>query len=234
MNWDSFIESWEKSADAQDVLLCEDNVVVLKNCLQDAVVRGIQPSATAWKSVVDTARRSGLKMTQRPEPEVKHEDSLPYANEPKLRNLRTVEDFKELTTEQTRVFTQPAAFETYGKGESLNAKFNARYAYVVQNKIHRTPKTESAEPKPFSKDKTPKVVIMLTPEEQTLAKEQAAYDQANIDEANALIRNYTSYNHGKTAGGRMILTDVRDAAIKAGKSSKEVLDAVRAKWKTLP
>lgn len=222
--WSAVVGSWERGP--HNVRLTDSNFEFLKVALANAMRQGVSPSAEAWQKIVaDESALGHLELNVVIPKAEDPADHLPHPNEPKLRNLRTIEDFRELSAEQTRVFTQPAAFDT-----GLNTKFNQRYAYVVQNKIHRTKAEEAPATAIPAKPSKPNRVYMLTPQEAAIVKEHNDYNQSCIDEVNAIISNHMGRTHGRTAGERQILVGVRDTAIKSGKSAKEVLDAVRAKW----
>jgi hypothetical protein len=173
----------------------------------------------------DLVRKQGTVIVQREEPKpVDPATTLPHAKEARLRNLRTVEDFKDLTSEQVRVFTQPAAIDN-----GMHAKFNERYRYVVDNNLRR-PKVAKVEEAPVQQPKQPTRIHMLTAEEARIANMDAEYNQQHIDEANNIIANHRGRNHASTSSERQILLDTRNSAIKSGKTAKQVLDAVKTKW----
>lgn len=233
-------ESWERNFAPKNLLHTDHNKNTLAFAVRNHIDRTGDISINDMVSIVTglgdiDVNGTGLQYHKPPQivekpvepPPSNPADNLPHPNEPKLKSLVTIEDFKELTKERLRdVFMQPVAIES-----GLKTKFDERYAYVVRNRIHREVKEEV--PQAFA-PKKPTRIVMLTPEQERAARDQAAYDQTNLDEANSLISRYTSTNHGRTEGYRTILRGVRDAAIKSGKGSKEVLALVRAKWQTLP
>jgi hypothetical protein len=91
-------------------------------------------------------------------------DPMPYPNDAKLQWLQSLDDLKEASAAQIKIFLQPVAWDTKdADGSNAKSRFEARVAWLNKHKVHR-PKVEAAP------------VVELTEEQQAQADIKARYD----------------------------------------------------------
>jgi len=68
-------------------------------------------------------------------------DNLPFADEPQLRGIRTMQDIKNMSADKLRRFMGPVDLVTH-RGSDISEKFKARIAHIQKYNLQAAPSVE--------------------------------------------------------------------------------------------
>jgi|SRR5215469_2938550 len=146
------LKAWEVS-DVRDPEIpgTEKNIVTLGRQLLVKLRAGVKLDELTVATVVENLKLRNMLDIDKEAASREAALTLPHANDPSLKWLKSVEDYLEVEPEKVRRFTQAAAFAPSSKGASgktLNERFNERVQFLQKHKIRRpeeAPKTPAQE-----------------------------------------------------------------------------------------